>query len=259
MASISAPTAMHVDLESVSDSFQVLFIADHDILKDIFAKLQDFGAVSNHLQKEYGWEGKLKAGERQQYSSLWDGSGALYHEEPISIKEYWDEFSGLAYKEDDILYGDLRKIFGKGSKVTTPWTLDDQQLAEGLSIAQSTEGLVQQDGKWVWPSDLNSPVYWARHSTAAPSSVVISKPPARSDDISDSSAMPRHADESNLRHSTTSDLFSKRPSHHESSAKDMETGKGNRDDFENQVQPTRDGIPPQLYSPIPRSIHSPRI
>ncbi|KAJ7588386.1 hypothetical protein C8J56DRAFT_1026274 [Mycena floridula] len=155
-------------------------------------------------------------------------------------------------------YPDLRKIFGKGSKVTTPWTLDDQQLTEGLSIAQSTEGLVQQDGKWAWPSDPNSPVYWARHSTAAPSSVVISKPPARSDDIGDSSAMPRHADEPNLRHSTTSDLFSERPSHHESSAKDMETGKGNQDDFENQVQPTRDGIPPQLHSPIPRSIHSPR-
>ncbi|KAJ7572813.1 hypothetical protein C8J56DRAFT_1034662 [Mycena floridula] len=179
-------------------------------------------------------------------------------QEPISIKEYWDEFGGLAYKEDDILYGDLRKVFGKGSKVTTPWTLDDQQLAEGLSISQSTEGLVQQDGKWVWPSNPDCPVYWARHSTAAPSSVVISKLPARSDDIGDSSAMPRHANEPNLRHSNRSDLFSGRLSHHESPAKHIETGKETRNDFEKQVQPARVGIPSRLDSPIPRSIPSPR-
>ncbi|KAJ7575781.1 hypothetical protein C8J56DRAFT_900747 [Mycena floridula] len=44
----TAPTAMHVDLESVSESFQALFIADHDILKDIFAsrtKWNKFGDV----------------------------------------------------------------------------------------------------------------------------------------------------------------------------------------------------------------------
>ncbi|KAJ7577341.1 hypothetical protein C8J56DRAFT_1060994 [Mycena floridula] len=40
MAAISAPTAMQVDLESISESFQALFTADHDILKDVFANLQ---------------------------------------------------------------------------------------------------------------------------------------------------------------------------------------------------------------------------
>ncbi|KAJ7574751.1 hypothetical protein C8J56DRAFT_1064439 [Mycena floridula] len=39
MAAISAPTAMQVDLESISESFQALFTADHDILKDVFANL----------------------------------------------------------------------------------------------------------------------------------------------------------------------------------------------------------------------------
>ncbi|KAJ7588848.1 hypothetical protein C8J56DRAFT_940155 [Mycena floridula] len=39
MAAISAPTAMQVDLESIIDSFQALFTADHDILKDVFANL----------------------------------------------------------------------------------------------------------------------------------------------------------------------------------------------------------------------------
>ncbi|KAJ7576151.1 hypothetical protein C8J56DRAFT_400589, partial [Mycena floridula] len=171
-------------------------------------------------------------------------------QEPISIKEYWDEFGGLAYKEDDVLYGDLRKIFGKGSKVTAPWTLDDKQLAEGLTIAQSTEGLVQQGRKWVWPSDTDSPVYWARHSTVTPSAVAISKLSATSDDIGASSALPRHASEPNLRHSTNSDLFSETSSRPLSPEKDIQTEQDAQTALEKQLELQR-------HSPIPTSISTP--
>ncbi|KAJ7587847.1 hypothetical protein C8J56DRAFT_942711 [Mycena floridula] len=86
-------------------------------------------------------------------------------QDPASIQRYWDEFGGVRYR--NIFDGsDLRKLFGEGSKaIGQHWVVQDQQVDEGLTIAQMTQGLQQQkDGKWVWLS----PAYWAPRIRIAP-------------------------------------------------------------------------------------------
>ncbi|KAJ7574123.1 hypothetical protein C8J56DRAFT_980058 [Mycena floridula] len=171
-------------------------------------------------------------------------------QEPLAIKEYWDEFGGLRYKDDVFDGADFRRIFGEGSKTMGPhWVILAHEMDNGLTVTEMTRGLRQtEDGQWVWLSTPEAPAHWAPQVPATtPLSVnnVQLLETNRSDDSRNSSAPPRQPTPPAQQFDKASELSSPFSSPPGSPAHIAETNDEPADSVEPAREPLTVRIPPR--------------
>ncbi|KAF8875980.1 hypothetical protein CPB85DRAFT_1443947 [Mucidula mucida] len=75
--------------------------------------------------------------------------------DPKQLKEFWDLYGENEYRKDTIKTLEWTRIALKGHK---GFSITEEQIEDGISIAQFMDGLKENEGKWLWdPSGQNSP------------------------------------------------------------------------------------------------------